>query len=77
MKKLNPQTRFTLSWLWASTGKRQAMDVPYALLERVVEAISDHPATFDITFEGRKEYRGKYFSNNGVAVELSEKAIVA
>ena len=53
------------------------MDVPYALLDRVIKAISDHPATFDITFEGKEEYRGKYFSNSGVAVELSEKAIVA
>jgi len=77
MKKINPWTKFKLSWYWASTGEMQSMSVPYALLENTIRAISDHPSTFDITFEGREEYRGSYFSNRGIAVELSETAIVA
>jgi len=76
MKGLTPYTKFRIEWLWAS-GTKQSMKVPRALLENTIEAISKHSSTFDITFIGRPEFKGLYFSSRGIAIDLGENATVA
>jgi len=75
MKQLNPQTKFRVQWTWAN-GRKQSMHIPYAILENTINAICSHPSIFDVEFVGNPEFKGLYFSNNNVAVELSENAIV-
>lgn len=73
--KLSPKTKFKVSWMWVS-GTTQSMEVPRGLLEHVINAISNHPSTFDITVHGNPEIHDS-FSCNGIAIGLWEDSIVA